>query len=548
MPDSYFKKPCPACGGRVKHQSGQNYAECESCRKKFRLIPAPQDAPPNPIPPISGKSSAKNRKESSLRRFFSAVKRQIRKVKVRAISFYGKLYVKIRKKNDRIPLPKPASKKLPKNPPAPPMNESQRALYLARKKQLESRREISSPPPPQTRGERLETFVLSHRVLSLTVSLLTLILLLVLLISGITFCVKESHINKDDFTIWYGIDGVKEKASYKFIAYKNDDRELCYRINMNALAKLCDLTISGTASQPRYAVRDGSSYVKFQIASEIATVNGKNYEMDRAAELDEHGNLWVDLAFADDIIRGLSVSVDTETNTITATRNTTSEGTVLSPVYETISIFPGNQTESDSGSSAVSLSISYKIDISAYRDALYPSGNDCLILVNKQNPLSADDVPNDLVLLTVPTTKAISLRRDAASALTAMFAEMEADGVTDIWVTSGYRSYAYQEALYNYYVEKYITEKGISYDEAVALADSDTARAGYSEHQTGLCVDFRTSEMTSLSNEFENTAASKWLRENAWKFGFILRYPSGKTDLSFPLISHVLVILFLLYL
>ena len=175
----------------------------------------------------------------------------------------------------------------------------------------------------------------------------------------------------------------------------------------------------------------------------------------------------------------------------------------------------------------------YKIDITPYLSDLDPTDASQLFLANKQNPMAKDYVPEDLVTLTeVPTKKAIQLRASAAKALEAMFLEMKADGVTDLWVTSGYRSYAYQSALFETYVNQYVAA-GLSYEAAVEKVESDTARPGYSEHQTGLCVDFLTSAMGgSLSNNFENTDAFRWLQENAWRFGFILRYPSDKIHLT----------------
>lgn len=527
MPDTYFSRPCPHCGGKVRRPDGQDFAECTSCGKRFRLT-SPQDAPkgqPAPKRPPAPTDT----KRSSISIALAAIGGFFRSIKAKCAALYRRVYRTIRKKNDRIPLPKPPSD-TPKaqGRPAPPMNEGQRALYNARKKQLESRTENHVPAPPPTRGERIEGFATTHRSLAIVLSVIALVLLLSLLTVGIAFCVKESRINKSDFKLIYGIEGldaVTDRQTYKFIT----ENGKTLKINMNAVANLCDLTISGTREEPRYAVRGGTSYVKFKSGSRIATVNGKGYEMSSAAEYDDKGSLWVDLYFADDILAGVTVSVDLETNTISVTRNTTPEGTILEPVYETVYISAGNRTASDDGGS-VSLDLTYKTDVSAYTVDLYVTDPTYLILANKENPLGKDHVPENLTTLTVPTTKKIELRASAARALEAMFAEMAADGVTDVSVTSGYRDYAYQDYLFTLYVEQEMAA-GLSYDEAVALVETYSSRAGYSEHQTGLCIDFWTSSMTDLTNEeFEPTEASRWLRENAWKFGFILRYPSDKTD------------------
>lgn len=524
MPDIYFSRPCPHCGGKVHRPDNADYAECTACHKRFRLT-QPSEKPTGRALPEKDAAEEKRTPFSAL---LSSIGSLFHAVKAKCAALYRTLYKKIRKKNDRIPLPKPHEDRRAKHSPAPPMNEGQRALYNARKRQLEAREEGHVPAPAPTRGERIERFVTAHRRLSIALSIVALVLLLSLLTVGITFCVKESRINKDDFKLIYGVEGlnaVTGKETYKFIT----ENGKTMKINMNAIASLCDLTISGTRNEPRYAVRGGTSYVKFKSGSRVATVNGKNYEMDCPAEYDDSGDLWVDLYFADDILAGVTVTVDRETNTISVTRNTTPEGTVLSPVYEAVYISAGNRTETEGGGS-VSLDLTYKTDVSAYTADLYVTDPSYLLLANKQHPLGKDHAPSDLVEVTVPATRMMELRASAARALEAMFAEMAADGVTNVSITSAYRPYTYQEQLFSGYVEAEMA-KGLSYEDAVALVETYSSRAGYSEHQTGLCVDFWASGMNDLTNEqFEPTEACKWLRENAWKFGFILRYPSDKTD------------------
>ena len=179
-----------------------------------------------------------------------------------------------------------------------------------------------------------------------------------------------------------------------------------------------------------------------------------------------------------------------------------------------------------------------------------------ITLTNKSYPLGKTYEPESLVSLTCPTSedKSIYLDARAAKALYAMLEEMQADGVTDIKVTSGYRSYAYQQQLYQsylkiekskitpeayaYFGEDYIkttyTNKGLtqlSVEDATKVVLSYSAVPGTSEHQTGLCVDFMTSN-AGLTTAFENTEAFAWLSQNAYRFGFILRYPESKTAVT----------------
>jgi D-alanyl-D-alanine carboxypeptidase len=184
----------------------------------------------------------------------------------------------------------------------------------------------------------------------------------------------------------------------------------------------------------------------------------------------------------------------------------------------------------------------YKTDVSAYLESITSEN---LFLVNKQNPCGENYVPTSLTKLPESITlKEIELDSTAASALIAMMAEMQAEGITDVFVTSGYRSYEYQNYLYNYYFE---VEKqnapNLSDEQIKQKVLAYSAYPGTSEHQSGLCIDFMTPQMSELVNYgsetaseddlgFAETQAFIWLKDNAHKFGFILRYPETKTDLT----------------
>jgi LAS superfamily LD-carboxypeptidase LdcB len=113
-----------------------------------------------------------------------------------------------------------------------------------------------------------------------------------------------------------------------------------------------------------------------------------------------------------------------------------------------------------------------------------------------------------------------------------MMLEMEQAGVDDVFVTSSYRSYSYQKGLYEGYVNKHMAE-GMSREDAEVAASRYSARAGESEHQTGLCLDFTTDSIGgSVDEDFEGTSAFAWLSQNAYRFGFILRYPADKVAVT----------------
>jgi len=139
------------------------------------------------------------------------------------------------------------------------------------------------------------------------------------------------------------------------------------------------------------------------------------------------------------------------------------------------------------------------------------------VVVNKQHPLQPINyAPTDLT----GVGNGQYLRLEAANALHAMFADAATAGYT-VTAGSGYRSYATQVATYNSEVAAY----------GQAVADSESARAGYSEHQTGWAIDL-DSGGCNIADCFAGTPGGKWITANAYKYGFLLRYPANLTDIT----------------
>lgn len=148
------------------------------------------------------------------------------------------------------------------------------------------------------------------------------------------------------------------------------------------------------------------------------------------------------------------------------------------------------------------------------------------VLVNKKYSLGEDYDPVDLVTVEVPTVlenpEVKQLRKEAATALKKMFESAKKDDIF-LQARSGYRSYQTQVQLFNSYVSKHGEEAANRY----------SARPGESEHQSGLAMDV-TSESVNyqLSEEFGETPEGIWLRNHAQEYGFIIRYPQGKEDIT----------------
>jgi len=140
------------------------------------------------------------------------------------------------------------------------------------------------------------------------------------------------------------------------------------------------------------------------------------------------------------------------------------------------------------------------------------------VLVNKNFNLPLGYEPDDLVSI----GGGYRLRAEAAAQLQKMKADMTALGYK-IYVMSAYRTYQSQLNKYETGVKLY----------GVAVADSEYARPGHSEHQTGLAVDIlqRSNVCDMEQAKFENSKEFAWLTENAYKYGFILRYPEEYLDI-----------------
>ncbi len=178
----------------------------------------------------------------------------------------------------------------------------------------------------------------------------------------------------------------------------------------------------------------------------------------------------------------------------------------------------------------------YQIDMEHYQTAISVTDKAYLKLANKQMPLEIGYAPEELS--TIPTQltlygKDIQMEATAALAAEAMVRELRACGYEDIAITSGYRSYEYQQILFNTYLGNEMTaHPDWTQAQCEALVLTYSARPGESEHQTGLCMDLISQHHVVLDESFAQNPAFEWLSANAHAFGFILRYPADKVDVT----------------
>lgn len=144
----------------------------------------------------------------------------------------------------------------------------------------------------------------------------------------------------------------------------------------------------------------------------------------------------------------------------------------------------------------------------------YAQASSLTVVVNKKHPLPSGYTPPLVTIFGAP------MRQEAATGLQSLFNAAQAKGISPK-VISSFRSYATQQSVYQSYVAT----------DGQTLADTYSARPGYSEHQTGLAVDVGGGGC-DLQICFGNTAFGSWLKTHAHLYGFIIRYPQGKESIT----------------
>lgn len=152
--------------------------------------------------------------------------------------------------------------------------------------------------------------------------------------------------------------------------------------------------------------------------------------------------------------------------------------------------------------------------------------NQYTILINKDHKLEKDYIPSDLIEIDVDfynsNIERKYMRKDVAIQLKKMFDDAKKENVHLVAI-SGYRSYESQIDVYRYNINTY----GEQY------ANTVSAKPGESEHQTGLAMDVSSKSINyQLINEFSDTPEGIWLKNNCHKYGFIIRYPENKEEIT----------------
>ena len=315
-------------------------------------------------------------------------------------------------------------------------------------------------------------------------------------------------------------------------------------INFTKLALECDMVITGSDSQQTFTVKhdNENETLKVTVDSDTAVVNGVEVQMQSKAILREN-DLWLSANFVKNTVSGVTVDFDAEKNTLTIKRNELNASTPANPKYEPVYFKhnvakPSDPVTDPEKPPVVTPSYDFKLDLSEYEQYMDPENrDDYLTLANKENYLDKDFVPDDLTLIYKASSSNAKYKMvyNAAMAFEAMVKEAAANGY-NIKPLSGYRSYNTQKSTFQNWLNTEINNAkrddptlsdSEAYDIGYSVASMYSAPAGASEHQLGLAIDVNV-----LEEYFGNTPEGKWLAENCYKFGFVLRYPENKTDIT----------------
>ena len=157
---------------------------------------------------------------------------------------------------------------------------------------------------------------------------------------------------------------------------------------------------------------------------------------------------------------------------------------------------------------------------------------DNLLLVNRNNTLKREYTPSGLIYgkpARGRSTVNLRLDKEAMVQLDYMLEAAYNEGVAGMVITSAFRTYDKQSSLY--YNKTSLLSRRMNRKAAMEEASKIVAVPGSSEHQTGLAVDI-CSEGVGLVRNFANTRQGKWLEDNSWRFGFVVRYPKEKTGIT----------------
>ena len=390
-----------------------------------------------------------------------------------------------------------------------PMTPKERAIYEQKRRQIYALR----------RKKRAAFLNYALRVLIMAVAAVALFAIVLTVTAMLDF---NSSPKKYDYSLKITFDGETVKPKKSIAVNEN----VCY-VSLSAMSEILDFSVSGDAKEMNAVFKNGD-IITFLLDTDVYKVNGVTRKCDGASYMmGRDGDVYVPINFFMGTFDGITLERNADGKDVDYVLEILPDFTVA---------FTGSEPVSKPDMSAFALSAkpekAFICDLSEYEKYMNPENPDEYIkLINSQHTLDKDYIPADLtdISYTRRDGRAIQKMREAAAkSLDAMLMELHAHGFTDVTVTSAYRSFDYQKQLFDNKLNSY--RQYYDYDTAYAKTARENAVPGTSEHQSGLCADLHN--LASASQSFEAEEAYKWLVAHCSDFGFILRYPKNKQDIT----------------
>lgn len=436
--------------------------------------------------------------------------------------------------------------------------QRQAATAAQRRRQAEVERMMRRQEARRRRARSRQVFVGRLTVFGI-------VLLIMAIVAGGLFLVvfhsTPDAVEEQRMTYTYG--GARVRTVPFETAYAEEVYYFCFQ----DLADYLDMAETGSADSRRFLFADPADetddsrgtgdeeYVTFPSGEAAAIVNGQKVPLDGKNRLVEE-EVWVSVDFVEKVMDNLSLQIKDDTILLAKLVDTEAETTeedaknkvilYLDPGFrlkpsepiesipEENAFLPSGMGDEDGEIDMELANVTFVNDLTVYEQYMAPENRDgYLDLVNTTHTLSADYSPTDLldVAATAKGKTTQKLRQIAAKALEALLLEMNSANLPGMQVNSGFRTYSYQTMLFETYTNNELAKNpNITRQEAEAIVLTYSTRPGTSEHQTGLAVDMATD--ASFSTDFQYSEHYQWLTENAWKFGFILRFPADKTEIT----------------
>ena len=439
------------------------------------------------------------------------------------------------------------------------MTPEERARYEAFVKQKRAEQErLAAQKKSREKAEKKKRRRENARIFKGRLLVFVIVLLLLALIAFVLLMVHfhrtpDSPESIGELTYYYGGKEVRSAPPDECAAAGGI--YICF----NDLSDYLGMAESGSAEKMKFILPDDASgaqsaagsgkeeYVIFYSDAEKVLINGQEVTLNIPNVI--HGDeIWVSTAFVEKYMNGLSIEYSDRQSSVSVARvKDEDKSTDTDTVYYDVSFKLKSSSPEDPITedplvgevifdSDGDYDLNFTADLAEYEDYMNPDGqlrDAFLELVNGEKLLDSSDEPDDLVdfKYTSASKPTQQLRLYACKALEALYEEMHALEYYDMSVYSGYVSYAYQKSQFEQYVgNEMAVDPSLTREQAEKTVSAYYALPGTSEHQTGLCVD--TDTMGAYTTDFQYTEEYAWLVNNAWKFGYILRYPSGKESVT----------------